>query len=155
MIKQKACEFEPQTIRAVKSNITNDEISAHLKSCAGCREAAKVAAFFQANIKTETPPLPAAGFIWWKSKIIEKRRRAESVGQPLLVAQIAAAAVFFAALVWFFNSNFAQSNSFDAALDGTLASVQSFVAPLAAAIACFAFLCLLFVLALRRYFTEK
>lgn len=152
------CEFEPQTIKAVKSGFAaSEEISAHIKSCAACRETAKVAAFFQRNLRNEQPPqnLPAAGFLWWKSKIIEKRRRAERVAQPILIAQIAAAAAVFATCLWFLTSKSAQSDSLDAAVGRTLASVESFVLPLAAGIVCFAFACLLLILALRRYFSEK
>jgi len=157
MIKQTGCEFEPQTIRAVKSGFAGEEISAHLKCCAGCRETAKVVAFFQTNFVKETSPetLPAAGFLWWKSKIIEKRRREERVAQPILLAQIAAAAVFFATFLWFLVSQSAPSASLDSTFGRAVASIQVFIVPLAAAAICFAFICLLFVLALRHYFSEK
>lgn len=151
MIKQKACELEPQTIKFVKSGFANDEISAHLHRCASCRETAKVVAFFQTNLKNETSALPAAGFVFWKSKIIEKRRLQERVAQPILAAQTAAAVTVFATALWFLISKPAPlAAAFDA-----LAPVQSLAASLLVGVATFSLVCLLFALVLRRYFTEK
>jgi hypothetical protein len=156
MIK-KNCEFEPQTIKAAQTGFAGDEISAHIMSCADCRETAKVARFLNANLESDTfaPDLPAAGFLWWKSKIIEKHRRAERVAQPILIAQISGFAIAFAAFVWLLSSKSSQIDWLDTAVNRTFASVESLVFPLVAGIVCIAFVCLLFVLALRRFFLEK
>lgn len=159
MIKQRACEFEPRAIEAVKSGLSaaNEEISAHLNACADCRETARVVSFFQTNFTNEQPPknLPAAGFLWWKSRIIEKRRRQERVAQPILIAQIAAALAVFSSVLWFLISNSAATDSLDAVLAQTFASIKIIVAPLVFGIIVFAAVCLLFSLFLRRYFLEK
>ncbi len=156
MIK-KNCEFEPQTIKAAKSGFGSEEISAHIKSCSSCWETAKVVRFLNTNLENETPApdLPAAGFLWWKSKIIEKRRRAERVAQPILIAQISGFAIAFAAFVWLLRSKSSQLDFLDTAVNRTFTSIESLVFPLAAGIICVAFVCLLFVLALRRFFLEK
>lgn len=155
MIKKTGCEREPQAVKAVKSGFTSEEVSAHLKSCASCRETAKIVRFFQANLKEEKSNLPAAGFVWWKSKIIEKQTRAARVAQPILVAQIAAAAAFFATLFWLLFSKSAPTDSLSFAVNRAAASVAPLAVPLAAAIICFALLCLVLVLALRRLLPEK
>ncbi len=156
MIK-KNCELELQTVKAAKSGFVSDEISAHIKSCSSCRETAKVVRFLNSNLENETlaPDLPAAGFLWWKSKIIEKRIRAARVAQPILIAQISGFAIAFTAFVWLLFSKSAQLDLLDTAVNRTFASIESLVFPLVAGIICIAFVCLLFVLALRRFFLEK
>lgn len=74
MKMQSGCDFESAVIKATKSGFVDEEIKAHIESCANCRETAKIVQFFQMNLIDEPPPknLPVAGFVWWKYKLQEK-----------------------------------------------------------------------------------
>ncbi len=134
MFKHKGCEFELRVVKAVKSGFVGDDISGHLKICSNCRETATVVGFFHTNLKNETLlKLPAAGFLWWKSKIIEKRRRAERVAQPILIAQIAAVVVAFLTLVWLFGSKSGQLILLNPNADRAFVSIERSTIPLPAA----------------------
>jgi hypothetical protein len=150
MFKQKTCDFEPRVVESVKTGALRETLSEHLETCAACRETARIAAFLQADLKTGDANLPSAGFVFWKSKIVERRRRSERVAQPIFIAQLAAGFVFLATALWLLFSKSAPSAAID-----TLAAVQSLILPLFAVVAGFTFLFILFFLILRRYFSEK
>lgn len=95
MKKSNGCDFEPRVVKFLKAGLPDDEISAHLNSCADCRETAKIVRFFQTNLPREVAPknLPTAGLVWWKTKLREKRRAAEIAARPVSIAQTAAVTV--------------------------------------------------------------
>ena len=101
MKKQNDCNFEPRVIKTLKAGPQDEEISAHLDSCADCRETAKIVSFFQANLQREPAPknLPTAGLVWWKTKLREKRRVAERAAHPIFIAQTAAVVIALFAAV--------------------------------------------------------
>lgn len=92
MAKEKNCEFEQKIVKEFASRKANQELSAHVASCANCREALKVAAWMQSFAREESrlPALPTAGFLWWKAQIIQKQNAAERAMQPLRWAQVIA-----------------------------------------------------------------
>ncbi len=93
MSMKTGCEFEQRILGAVKSGTINNQTAEHIKSCAACRESVKIIRFFQMASMNEPSPekLPVAGLIWFKSRLREKRRAAETVAKPILIAQTAAA----------------------------------------------------------------
>ncbi len=158
MINQKKCEFEPTVVKFSKSGLSNEEINAHVRDCASCRETLKVASWLQMSTKSAAPQarnLPAAGFVWWKSRIQEKRRAAERVVQPILIAQITAAFVASATLIWLLFSKSPQVDFLDSAFSQAFASMKIVAVPFLTGIICFAFFCAALVLILRRYLLEK
>ncbi len=101
MNKQTACEFQSAVVKSVKSGIANDEITEHIKFCVDCQETLKVARFFQTSLMKEPPQnLPAAGLVWWKTKLREKQRTAERVVQPITIVQTIAVVIFTAVFLW-------------------------------------------------------
>ncbi len=158
MINQKKCEFELTVVKFSRSGLSNEEISAHVRDCASCRETLKVASWLQMSAKSAAPQaknLPAAGFVWWKSRIQEKRRAAERVVQPILIAQIAAAFVASATLIWLLFSKSPQFDFLDFAFSQAFASMKVVAVPFLTGIICFAFFCAALVFILRRYLSGK
>ncbi len=158
MINQKKCEFEPTVVKFLKSGLSSEAINAHVQDCANCRETIKVVNWLQTFEKSALPQvknLPTAGFLWWKSRILEKRRAAERVVQPILIAQIAASIVAFMAFVWLLFTKSTQFNFLDDAFNQSFGSIKVIIVPFVAGIICFAFVCLMLVFALRRYLLEK
>lgn len=153
MIKKNACEYEHAVVKSVKSGVSNAEVSAHLDGCDDCREAARIVLFFQSNLKNESTPknLPTAGLLWWKSRLRERQRRAKSVGQPILIAQIVAAIFFGGVFVWLLNNGWLKFLAVGTLLD----SIDKIFVPLFATTAGFLFVCLILIFTLRRYLLEK
>ncbi len=153
MLTKNFCEFENRIVKSSKSGAATEEISAHLETCADCREAARIVSLFQNELKNTIAPqhLPTAGLIWWKSRLREKQRRAAQVGQPILIVQIVSVIVFGGALVWLFNNGWLKSSAIGKLLD----SIDKIFVPLLAGTVGFLFLCLILIFTLRRYLLEK
>ena len=157
MNKRKFCDFEPETIKFLKSGEVNEKISAHIESCADCRETAKIMRFFQTNLLKEPPlkKLPAAGLIWWKSRLSERHKAAEMVNRPILIAQTIAAIVFTGVFFWFYNSDSFQNSFLGTAFNRVLDSMEAMLVPFFIGIVCLTFFSLLTSYILRRFLLEK
>lgn len=151
------CEYESLAVKSFKSGIANKNIDDHLKSCADCQEALKVAGFFQANLAKEPPPLnlPAAGLIWWKARLREKHRAAARVGQPIFIVQIVSIGVFSGVFLWLFNTDVLQFSSLGEGFNRIAASMAQIVFPLIVAFIGFAVVSLAAVLFMRRVLPER
>jgi hypothetical protein len=157
MNEHSGCDFEQTVVKSLKSGFANDEVSAHIKTCADCHETAKVMRFFQVNLINESPPknLPVAGLVWWKFNLREKQRRAARVAQPILIAQIAAILVALATFIWLRQNNSSQFIPIENAFNRIFASMETIAAPLVAAAICFAFVCAILIFTLRRFMLNK
>lgn len=155
MKKRTGCGYEAAIVQTVKAGTANDEISAHLETCADCRETAKIARLFQTNLVAQSMPkaMPAAGLVWWKSEIKTKRRRAERAAAPIFFVQAAAAAAVAATFVWLLLNP--QFSFFDAAFSRIFASLEQIMVHLIAGIIGFTLVCATLVLFLRRFLLEK
>ena len=153
MLKKSVCEFESRVVAFVKFGAAAEETSAHLENCADCRETARGVSFFQTNLEKEfaRPRLPAAGLIWWKSRLREKQRRAEQSIQPLFIVQSIAAVSFGAMLVWMLGSDWFESLGINRLLD----SVERIFLPAFALTAGFLLISVILIFGLRRYLLEK
>jgi hypothetical protein len=157
MREKRGCDFEQTIIKSFKSGSVGKEISEHIKTCADCAETAKVMQFFQTNLPRESPPknLPVAGLVWWKFRLREKQRRAASVGQPIFIAQIIAVFAAFLTVVWLRQNYSEQFSSFATALSRVFDSMETIAFPFIIGLTCFAFVCTIFVFALRRLMPDK
>lgn len=157
MKMQSGCDFESVVVKAVKSGFVGEEIKAHVKSCADCREAAKIAHFFQINLTNEPPGknLPVAGFVWWKHKLHEKNRAAEQVTQPILIVQIAAVIIFIGLLVWLLNNDSLYFSFLESGFSQMFTSIEPLAVPYVVGVTCFAFVCLTLIYTLRRLLREE
>ena len=101
MKKSNGCDYEPRVVKSLKVGTRDEVISAHLESCADCRETARIVGFFQTNISREAAPqhLPTAGLVWWKAKLREKRRAATRAARPIFIARAVAVIISLLAAV--------------------------------------------------------
>lgn len=148
------CDFEPQLVKAIKKGNANEQISAHLNACPDCQETARIVSFFQRELAREplASNLPAAGFLWWKAKLREKKVAAERAARPIIIAQtIAVFAIFFSGiyLIGVFSSDI------ETILSRTFASMEPVMFPLLIGIIIFAFLAAILIFALNRLMPEK
>jgi hypothetical protein len=157
MSEESGCSFEQTVVKSLKSGLLNDEISEHIKACANCSETAKIMQFFQTNLPRESPPknLPVAGLIWWKFRLREKQRRAERVGQPIFIAQAVAVFAAFITILWLGQNYSEQFSSLATAFGRVFDSVGTIAFPFILGLISFAFVCTIFVLALRRLIPDK
>lgn len=106
---------------------------------------------FAVSAPAQPPRLPSAGTLLWKFHLLEKRRAARRVTQPILVAQVAAGIVATTTVLWLTLSGrlpFARQVS--AHFSDALAALEAAAAPLLVGFACAAFVCLALLYTLRR-----
>jgi hypothetical protein len=157
MSEESGCNFEQTVVKSLKSGFVGEEISEHIKTCANCRETAKVMQFFQTNLPRESPPknLPVAGLIWWKFRLREKQRRAERIGQPIFIAQIIAVVIAFVTILWLRQNYPEQFSSLATALSRVFDSMGTIAFPFIIGLTCLGFVCSILVFALRRLMPDK
>ena len=157
MLTKNICEYEHAVVKSLKSGASTAEISAHLNGCPDCQETQRVVSFFQSNMKSEPSPknLPVAGLVRWKSKLREKHRAAERVGQPILIVQTIAALVFTVVFLWLFNTGSLPLATLGEGLSRVAGSMGQIVFPVFIVCISFAIVCLTTVLLLRRFLPER
>ncbi len=156
MINQKECEFEQIIVKASRAGFLSEEIKEHIKNCGNCGETLKVANWLHMSARAFEPKtLPTAGFLWWKSRIIEKRRAAENTAKPILITQTVAAVVAFGTLVWLTFNPAVKFASVGDAFNQVFASIESVAVPLVAGVICFTLICSMIILTLLRFLLEK
>jgi hypothetical protein len=103
-MKAEICEFEGATAAALASGAWESELCGHLDVCAACAELAIVwRSLAHATMEQVAAPLPAAGLIWWRSQLAERREQAErAVAAIALMQKLAIIVAFVAAmpLLW-------------------------------------------------------
>ena len=127
-MKNRICEFEQAIVKELKQGIPNEKLAVHVKECADCREALKVSNWMQ-NFATTTAPkraLPTAGFLWWKSKIIEKQEAGKRAAQPIVWTQTAAVILAVITAVWLAVK---YQSKFSTVLENFSASIEIIAAP--------------------------
>jgi hypothetical protein len=157
MSKKEACDFEREAVCAAKTEIFGDNFADHLKNCPACGETIKLVRFFQRDLVREMPPrrLPAAGLIWFKSRLREKHRVAETIAKPILINQTAAAILAVGTFIWLMWGRSQNFPLLDQALNRVLGSMEQILFPLVIGITALTFICCLLIFALRRLLLEK
>ena len=101
-----ACEYEEQVVAALGAGHVSEDLAAHVEQCAVCQEVKLVFRFLEtaSSVKEETPA-SAAGLIWWRARLYEKRALAARSVTPIRTAQTVAivlvlvvAAIFIAVI---------------------------------------------------------
>jgi hypothetical protein len=91
------CDYEDTLLEALASAHVSEELRRHIAACPACSETALVWDYLGSaqNDLSQNRTLPAAGFVWWRAQLAEKRRRAErSVAAIDLVQKLAVALLF-------------------------------------------------------------
>jgi preprotein translocase subunit Sec61beta len=99
-----ACEYEEQVVAALGAGNVSDQLAAHMDQCAVCRDVKLVFRFLEtASVAQEQTAASAAGLIWWRARLYEKRALAARSVTPIRTVQtmaivlvLAAAAIFAA-----------------------------------------------------------
>ncbi|MEJ7700333.1 MAG: hypothetical protein WKF71_11905 [Pyrinomonadaceae bacterium] len=140
-MKKQICEFEKAVVKELAQGIQNEKLAFHIKECAGCREALKVAGWMQnfAVVGAPKRALLTAGFIWWKAKLIEKQAAGKRAAQPIVWTQRAAIILVTITSVWFVNK---YQSKFSTVIENFSASFELIAAPFLIAFVCAAFVCL-------------
>ncbi len=157
MKKSNGCDFEPQVVKSLKAGLKDNEISAHLNSCADCRETAKIVSFFQTNLLRESAPknLPTAGLVWWKTKLREKHRAANRAARPIFIAQTVAVAVALLAAIGLLIYQPEFFAPLADVLNQTLDTIGKMAFPLFAGISTLLIVSGFVILTLRRFMSEE
>jgi hypothetical protein len=157
MNEQTSCEREQAVVKSLRTGFLSEAISAHLESCANCRETAAAVSFFQEALVDESQPknMPAAGLIWWKSRLREKQKLAERVTQPIMIAQTAAALIACGAFIWLWQMGVFASSAFGIALTRMFSSMEEMGLPLLAGFIFFIIVCATLGFTLRRFMLEE
>src|SRR4051794_20570009 len=86
-----ACEYEEQVVAALGTGQMPDELAAHVEQCAVCRDVQLVFRFLEtASAEKEDVPASAAGLIWWRARLYEKRALAARSVTPIRTVQTVA-----------------------------------------------------------------
>jgi hypothetical protein len=86
-----ACEYEEQVVAALGRGHVSDDLAAHVDQCTVCQEVKLVFHFLEtASIVQEETPASAAGLIWWRARLYEKRALADRSVTPIRTAQTVA-----------------------------------------------------------------
>jgi predicted anti-sigma-YlaC factor YlaD len=77
-MRQASCPREKVVLRAVRSGLWEEGLSAHLAKCTDCREIAEASQWMQALAQgSQKPTLPDASALWWSAQLFERRANAE------------------------------------------------------------------------------
>jgi predicted anti-sigma-YlaC factor YlaD len=140
-MKNQICEFEKAVIKESAQGIRTEKLVLHVKECAACREALKVASWMQNFAATAAPKcaLPTAGFLRWKSKIIEKREAGRRAAQPIVWTQTAAILLVVITTAWLLIK---YQSKFPTVIENFSASFELIAVPFLFAFIFAAFVCL-------------
>jgi hypothetical protein len=89
MMRPRTCEHEPEVVRlAQRMGEPEAALAAHLRTCASCRETLEVARYMtRLAADTEaiaaTRPLPEAGQLWWKARLLQRWNAETRATAPL------------------------------------------------------------------------
>jgi hypothetical protein len=93
-MKSEVCEFEEAVGTASSSGLWADELRKHLAVCSQCSDLRLVSEYLaSARLVDDAAPLPAAGLIWWRAQLAERKERAARAMVAIEIMQKLAIAV--------------------------------------------------------------
>lgn len=87
------CEREQEVLEAIRSGRwrgePDDPLDQHVRACAVCADVLVVARFLQETnqLAASEAPLPDAGTLFWKARLLARRAAAEKAARPVAIAQ--------------------------------------------------------------------
>lgn len=99
-----SCEYEEQVMAALGAGHVPEQLAAHMEGCAVCRDVKLVFGFLEsasALQQDEETPTTAAGLIWWRARLYEKRALAARSVRPIRTVQTIAIVLALALAVIF------------------------------------------------------
>lgn len=99
-MKAEFCEFEEAVTAAIQRGEWNEKLRQHTAGCAACADLELVARYCAEAAKhAEEPPLPTAGFLWWRAQIAERQEQARRAVAAIEIVQKVAIGVALVLLV--------------------------------------------------------
>lgn len=96
-----SCDQEQPVIRAAASGEWTPQLQAHAESCVSCQDAVRVSQLLQSLVPTPKPDLPPASYVWWKSRMRQRRAAQRRVTRLIAVMQTATVAAAITGLaIW-------------------------------------------------------
>ena len=81
------CEQERAVVAASRSDQWDEALRSHIRECEVCKEALRIAQWFESQVPAAAPRLPDAGQVWWRAQIRSRQAAAERATEPVRMAQ--------------------------------------------------------------------
>lgn len=96
-----SCDQEPVIMRAVASGELTPQLQAHAESCIVCGAAIRISRLLQTLSEAPSPDLPPASYVWWRTRMRQRREAQGRVTRLIAITQTATFAVSIAGLaIW-------------------------------------------------------
>lgn len=92
------CDQEPAVMRAVASGQWDQRLQAHAERCANCGGVIQFSSVLQELAAGPKPQLPPAGYVWWQSRLRQRRAAQRRVTTLVAITQTATVSVSIAGL---------------------------------------------------------
>ncbi len=88
-MKAENCPREVEVLEATRSGDWPEELRSHLAECSVCADVSSVAeVLLQAEAQLGSPPpLPSAGFVWWKAQLRARREAVQRAAEPIAIVE--------------------------------------------------------------------
>ena len=98
-----SCEYEEQVVEALGAGHVPEPLVTHMENCAVCRDVKLVFRFLESESTgtQEDTTASAAGLIWWRARLYEKRALAARSVKPIRTVQTIAIVLALAVAVIF------------------------------------------------------
>ena len=89
-MKNNYCVHEKEIIGALQKGFVPEHLSHHLSECDHCRELSDIVTFFkEESIRaTKEVALPSADFLWWKTQLQKRHKRAVRATRPIAIMEL-------------------------------------------------------------------
>jgi hypothetical protein len=98
------CAQEAAVLAAAAAGVWEEPLRAHARTCSACQDALEVWRYLQIEAEQvadalDDDPIPHAGVIWWRRRILDERAAAQRLLWPVTVFPLVAGAIALAALI--------------------------------------------------------
>ena len=89
-MKNNNCIREEEIVTALRKGIVPEHLTRHISECDHCREFSDIMTFLKAESiqATEEARPPSADFLWWKSQLQKRHKRAVRATSPIAIMEI-------------------------------------------------------------------
>lgn len=95
------CDQEHSVVRAVASDEWTPQLQAHVEGCVSCRDVVVCSRALRELAGAPKPALPPAGYVWWQSRLRQRRSAQRRVTRVISITQTATLAIAVIGLaVW-------------------------------------------------------
>ena len=99
MTSEFGCDREEEVVRAFAVGELSGQLAEHCESCDNCREVIHVSWVLKKNAGETKSQVPAAGFVWWQSRLRHKQSTEQRLAKVMSLARAATVTVSALGLV--------------------------------------------------------